>query len=92
MKNQTISFNDIPAVLESIMDKQNEILKALEKQPEQSQGKEVLTYNEACEFLGVTRPTLWRWEKTGKVKSYGIEGKRFYKRTELMEALIPLND
>ena len=92
MKNQTISFNDIPAALESIMNNQNEILKALEKQPEQSQGKEVLTYNEACEFLGVTRPTLWRWEKTGKVKSYGIEGKRFYKRTELMEALIPLND
>ena len=92
MKNQTISFNDVPAALELIINNQNEILKALEKQPEQSQGKEVLTYNEACEFLGVTRPTLWRWEKTGKVKSYGIEGKRFYKRTELMEALIPLND
>ena len=92
MKNQTISFNDIPAALESIMDKQNEILKALEKKPEESQVKEVLTYNEACEFLGVTRPTLWRWEKTGKVKSYGIEGKRFYKRTELIEALVPLNN
>ncbi len=31
MKNQTISFNDIPAVLESIMDKQTKLLKALEK-------------------------------------------------------------
>lgn len=92
MKNQTISFNDVPAALELIINNQNEILKALEKKPEESQVKEVLTYNEACEFLGVTRPTLWRWEKSGKVKSYGIEGKRFYKRTELMEALIPLND
>lgn len=92
MKNQTISFYDIPATLESIMNKQNEILKALEKKTEQPQGKEVLTNNEACEFLGVARPTLWRWEKAGKIKSYGIEGKRFYKRTELMEALIPLND
>ena len=91
MKNQSYSFNDIPAALESIINTQNEILKALEKQPEQSQGKEVLNYNEACEFLGVARPTLWRWEKAGKIKSYGIEGKRFYKRTELMEALIPLN-
>ena len=92
MKNQNLTSNDILAALESIMDKQNEILKALEKKTEQPQGKEVLSYNEACEFLGVARPTLWRWEKIGKIKSYGIEGKRFYKRTELMEALIPLND
>lgn len=31
--------------------------------------------------------TLWKWEKAGKIKSYGIGGKRFYKRSELAEAI-----
>ncbi|UGU17713.1 helix-turn-helix domain-containing protein [Sinomicrobium kalidii] len=31
--------------------------------------------------------TLWKWEKEGKIRSYGIGGKRYYKRSELMEAL-----
>ncbi len=31
--------------------------------------------------------SLWKWEKAGKIQSYGIGGKRFYKRSELMAAL-----
>jgi len=34
--------------------------------------------------------TLWKWEKSGKIQSYGIGGKRFYKRSELMAAIIKL--
>jgi len=34
--------------------------------------------------------TLWKWEKEGKIQSYGIGGKRYYKRSELMEALTKL--
>ncbi len=34
--------------------------------------------------------SLWKWEKEGKIQSYGIGGKRFYKRSELMEALTKL--
>lgn len=30
-----------------------------------------------------TATTLWRWEKQGKLKSYGIGGKRFYKRADI---------
>ena len=34
--------------------------------------------------------TLWKYEKEGKIKSYAIGGKRFYKRSELMEAFTEL--
>lgn len=34
--------------------------------------------------------TLWQWEKAGKIKSYGIGGKRFYKRSELTAAIKPV--
>lgn len=31
--------------------------------------------------------SLWKWERAGKIQSYGLGGKRFYKRSELMAAL-----
>ena len=34
--------------------------------------------------------TLWQWEKKGKLRSYGIGGKRFYKRSELEDLIQPL--
>lgn len=50
--------------------------------------EELLSADEACEILKCSRPTLWRNEKEGKVKGYGISGKRYYKRSELLESLI----
>jgi len=34
--------------------------------------------------------TLWKMEKAGKLKSYGFGGKRYYKRSELLEVFEPL--
>lgn len=34
--------------------------------------------------------TLWKYEKEGKLQAYSIGGKRFYKRSEIMDALVKL--
>ncbi len=34
--------------------------------------------------------TLWRMEKEGLIMSYGFGGKRYYKRSELLEAFEPM--
>lgn len=92
MKMEAISFNEMPEAMASILQTQSQILEALKNhKPEQVTGKEVLTVAEASEFLGVNRTTLWKWEKECKVKSYAIEGRKFFKRSELMEALVPVN-
>jgi len=52
---------------------------------------ELLTRAEACEFLKIDSSTLWHWTNKGKVKAYGIGSRRYYKRSELLEALTPLN-
>jgi transcriptional regulator with PAS, ATPase and Fis domain len=53
---------------------------------------ELLSREQACEFLQINASTLWAWENRGKVKSYGISGnRRYYKRSELMQALKPIN-
>lgn len=53
--------------------------------------KDLITRKEALKLLGVSTTTLWRWENQGKIKSYGVGGKRYFKQNELMESLTLLN-
>jgi hypothetical protein len=49
--------------------------------------EELLTREEACQFLKIDSSTLWAWTNNQKVKAYGIGARRYYKRSELMECL-----
>lgn len=49
--------------------------------------EELLTPKETAELLKISIPTLWRWQKKGKLNCYGIAGKRYYKRSEVIESL-----
>lgn len=51
---------------------------------------ELLTREETCNLLKINSSTLWTWTNKGKVKAYGIANRRYYKRSELNEALIEL--
>lgn len=51
---------------------------------------ELLTPSQVCEFLQIDNSTLWRWAEKGKVQPYGIVGSRYYKKSELMNCLVPL--
>jgi len=47
---------------------------------------EMITIREASELLGVSLPTLRRWDEAGKFKArrHPINGYRLYKRSEVM--------
>ena len=51
---------------------------------------ELLTREEACKLLKIDSSTLWRWTVKGSVIAYGIGNRRFYKKEELLNSLIPL--
>lgn len=53
--------------------------------------EELLTREEACQFLNITKTTLWKLTKKGKYKSYGVGNRVLYKKSELLLALTPLN-
>ena len=48
---------------------------------------ELLTRDETCKLLQIDSSTLWHWTNKGKVTAYGIANRRYYKRSELMDAL-----
>ncbi|MCW2120547.1 helix-turn-helix domain-containing protein [Flavobacterium sp. 7A] len=51
----------------------------------------LLTRDEVCKLLSFNKTSLWKHTKSGKLKSYGIGNKVFYKRSEVLEAVKPIN-
>ena len=52
---------------------------------------ELMTRDQTAEFLQVDVSTLYLWAKRGKIKPYGIGNRRYFKRSELINCLTPLN-
>ena len=48
----------------------------------------LLTRNEAAEFLNIDISTLYLWVKKGKINSYGIGNRRYFKKQEVIDALV----
>ena len=52
--------------------------------------EEYLGRKETSNILKINLSTLYLWTKKGRLKSYGISGKVYYKRTEIENAFIEL--
>ena len=50
--------------------------------------EELLTREETAKLLKVSITTLWHWTKSGKLIAYGIGNRVYYKRGEIMTALV----
>lgn len=75
-----------------INEKVNQSIELLKKELKEDKHKnELLTQKEAAEFLKVDASTIYHWVKRKSIKSYGIGGRRYFKRSELIESLILLN-
>lgn len=49
---------------------------------------DLLTREQTAELLHINLSTLWAYQKRGVIKAYGISGsRRYYKRSEIMQAL-----
>jgi excisionase family DNA binding protein len=91
MKNSTLVHNlspeDFKALLESIVEAQIEKLKSTLTQ---NSTAELLTRAEVAELLKCDVSTIHNWTVSGRLKSYGIGARIYYKRTEVEAAIIPL--
>lgn len=52
--------------------------------------QELLTRSETAKLLKINLSSVHNWTKKGLLKSYGISGKVYYKRSEVESALIAL--
>jgi excisionase family DNA binding protein len=52
---------------------------------------DLISRDEVCKLLRFNKVTLHKHTKTGRLKSYGIGNRVLYKRSEVLEAVEPLN-
>ncbi|MFN7674551.1 helix-turn-helix domain-containing protein [Flavobacterium sp.] len=55
------------------------------------QDNEILTREETCKLLSINKTSLWKYTKSGRLKSFGIGNRVYYKRSQVLESLTPLN-
>lgn len=76
---------------------QEEILKAikqeletLKKEFQPKQPIEYLTRSQVAELLKIDLSSVHNWTKRGKLMAYGIQGRVYYKRSEVEQAMIKI--
>lgn len=78
-------FEDLDRILGNIEILLLEIIS--QKNEPQPEVKDLLTRKETAELLQVNIATIWRWTNSGKLNQYGIGGRTYYKRSEVLEAV-----
>ncbi|MCR9154774.1 MAG: helix-turn-helix domain-containing protein [Bacteroidetes bacterium] len=66
-------------------------LEVLKKEFQPKEPTKYLTRAEVAKMLQIDLSTLHSWVKKGKLKSYGIGHRVYFKRSEIETALQPLN-
>lgn len=91
MHNVVLSPIAPEELIKSISDRVTEnILERLRAEPRQEAQSEegLMTREEVLSYLQISSTTLWRYEKEGRLKSYSVCGKRYYKKPEIEASLI----
>ncbi len=68
----------------------NSLLPKLSKQFQPKEPATYLTRNEVAEMFKIDVSTVHNWTKRGKIQSYGIGGRVYYKRKEVEKAIVKL--
>lgn len=76
--------------LTSILEGIREVVKDLTKQIAPKEN-DYLTRQETADLLKIDLSTLHSWTKKGKLISYGIQGRVYYKRADIENAMVKLN-
>lgn len=78
---------------ELILEKLERIEIAIEKlnAPPKNEDEIILSRLETAKLLKINLTSLWKHTKSGKLKSYGIGNRVFYKKNEVLTSLTRIN-
>lgn len=85
--NSQIFLNGI--TLEQLAEALKPLLQSVSS--EQQTENVLLTREQVCKLLTINKTSLWKHTKSGRLKSYGIGNRVFYKRNEVLDSITPLN-
>lgn len=71
-----------------VSDKHGNLIQAEQTTIQEKPEDDLITSKEACKILKCSLVSLWRYEKKGRVQAYGIVGKKYFKRSEILRSII----
>ena len=74
-----------------ILEGVKKFLQDLLSQQKEKETSDYLTRQQVAEMLSIDLSTLHNWTKKGKISSYGIGNRVYYKRSEIENAFVKLN-
>ena len=86
---ENISTEQLTELIGNVFDTK---LKDFQKnQNAQNENEDLLTREQVLELLNINASTLWHWQNKGRITVYKFANKCYYKRSELMATITPLN-
>lgn len=89
-----LKFEDLPQAMETVLEKLSLLeleLEAIKENYQPKEQEELMTRQEVADYFKINITTLWNWTKRGKLISYGIGYRVYYKRSEIESSLIRIN-
>lgn len=85
---QNVSPEQFTELITNVFRTQLETLK--NQLQNQTANDDLLTREQVLTLLQINPSTLWHWQNKGKIIAYKFANKSYFKRSEIMETLIPL--
>jgi len=86
---QNVSTEQLTELIGNLFDTK---LKAFqENQNTKTENDDLMTREQVLELLKINASTLWHWQNKGRITVYKFANKCYYKRSELMATITPLN-
>lgn len=76
--------------LEQLADALRPLLQTTATEPTQPEN-DLITRAELSKLLSINYTTIWKHTRSGRFLSYGIGNRVFYKRSQVLEAVKPIN-
>lgn len=65
-----------------------ELLKSIKTENSRNTENDLMTIEETCQLLHIDRSTLNRWTNIKRIKNHKIQGRVYYKRSEVEQVMI----
>jgi hypothetical protein len=86
---QNLSTEQLTDLIGNVFDSKFKDLQKI--QNTQNENEDLLTRKQVLELLQINASTLWHWQNKGRITVYKFANKSYYKRSELMATITPLN-
>jgi DNA-binding NtrC family response regulator len=94
-KLQPTTHNSLPQAMDFLLKEFADLkaqLKDFKKElSTQTTNDDLMTREQVLDFLQINGSTLWRYQNKGRITVYKFSNKCYYKRSELMATITPLN-